>query len=224
MMLVWRLIFQALRICMRQTERITYRTVFLLSDGRRDWENCSPITVTSSPNQTPVYSQATAGPYLMGGEMAVQAPMQEEPREPSLGTLIEEMINTPEPTVPYHHANGGYTYAIPQPVMANGVQGNYPVPTNNLAVPGYATTNPTVHMNGHHNQYVLLKVFFRGQEVMQKSIINSRGFRLYSGNNIPDMRRLLGDDQKRQLQMLTKYNCDELYGPEYVDQVEVRTL
>lgn len=191
-----------------------------VSEGVRDWENCSPITVTPSPNQTPVYSHAT-GPYVMAREMA-QAPMQEDNREPSLGTLIEEMINTPEPTLPYQSANGGYTYTIPQPVnMANGVQVTYPVPTNDLAVRGYPTTNQTIRMNGHENQYVLLKVCFRGQEVLQQSITNSRGFRLHSGNNIPDMRRLLGDEQKRQLQMLTKYNCDELYGPEYVDQVEM---
>lgn len=152
------------------------------------------------------------------------APMQEENREPSLGTLIEEMINTPEPTLPYGQANGGgYDYNVQQCVtMPNGVQGNYPAPqTNNLGVQGYSTAGHPVHMNGHETQHMLLKVSFRGQLVMQKEITNSRGFRLYSGNNIPDMRRLLGDEQRMQLQMLTRFDCDELYGPEYVDQLEV---
>nr|XP_039256389.1 uncharacterized protein LOC120333105 [Styela clava] len=209
---------------------------------QREWENygSSPMTVTSSPNHIACFQPQTNFQIPQTTEM-------QDDREPSIGTLIEEMINTPEPTLPdapvtidYQQPNGAYsTYAVPQPVRNVTTASHVPqqdyqmVQAPQLQVPNrYVTATAGPHMNGHSavsppqnlNESLLIKVYFRGNEVMKKSVTNSSGFRLYSGNNIPDMSRLLDTAQRDQLQRLTRFNSEYLFGPDSVEQVEMPSI
>lgn len=209
------------------------------TEYQNDWTSygASPMAVTSSPNHVPCYQHPVT--YQIPPDQISQGTEMQDEREPSIGTLIEEMINTPEPTLPdapvtvgYQQPNGAYnTYAVPQPVR-NGSPVAQALPPQDYPmaqaqqVPGryvsQAALPVSVHVPSHQvDDIVSIKVYFRGDEVMRKSVTNSSGFRLYSGNNVPDMSRLLDTAQRDQLQHLTRFKSEHLFGPDSVEQVEM---
>lgn len=185
----------------------------------REWDTLSPATVTSSssPGHTPGYQQAAVmhqyPPAYTGGQMPPDPVynMDDGEQVTSLTTLLED-IGIPGPDIPTTTYQNNYQPYAP----VDSTPQNYQSQNNgHLAVPSIVR-GPSAP--DHHLE---IRVMYKGEEVMKRLVTNSIGFRVYSGNNIPDMSRLLDNEQRAQLGQLTRYHCEQLYGPDSIEQIEM---
>lgn len=66
-----------------------------------------------------------------------------------------------------------------------------------------------------------MQLRYRGDTIMNKIIHDQQGFRLYAGNNIPDMSKFLGNGLTSAVPIGCKYPIEYYYGPENFLQIQV---
>lgn len=66
-----------------------------------------------------------------------------------------------------------------------------------------------------------LSLRFRNTEVFQHAVTNGYGCRLYFGDNIPDISQLVEPEHMSNITRPFRYQPEQLFGPDYLEQVSV---
>lgn len=212
-----------------------YPNILFVTDScsTTDWEQ----QLVPSPNNNIVHSpgHAIVGNYHpMNCQVTVNQnqpdiPISDEPVT-SLTALLEA-IDLPldeDGLVDIDQNQFGYQYtanALSQTIEMNA-QETQILTDHQSSIHRYnhATRSINPYMSIPVPGHLSAVIMYRGEPVISHSITNSYGFRLYSGNNVPDMSRLLDMEQRRQLSQITRFNSHDLFGPDSIEQVQVKNF